>query len=345
MRTLRNPMSFTGVRFRPFFFILLLSVLIPISSYAQGTAKNKVLVVHSYHESQKGHVVAMTQGIIEALNECRPEIRFFHMDTKRKNNLEWKITAGKKASELMSQYNPDLVIAMDDNAQEYFVKHHAGKKKRPFFVFGGVNAEPEKYGFPAENVTGVIERPNIGESIDLLLKIAPEVKKIVLISDKSATTDPFHEYAATLDLPVEIIASLQPETVSEWKRVIEKYKDVADAFGVYVIRTIKDTRTNKMAGEIELMAYLNEQVKKPTVGFFDTAGQSGALCGISVSMMEQGYASAAIACEILQGKKPADFEIRPTSRGKIFLNLVTAEKLGLDIRYSIIKNANEVIKN
>lgn len=313
-------------------------------SYAETTGKKKVFVVHSYHESQKGHVVEMTKGIMEALKECQPEVKFFHMDTKRKNSLEWKIASGEKASGMMKKYNPDVVIAMDDNAQQFFVKKHAGKEKTPVFVFGGVNAEPAKYGFPAANVTGVIERPNIKESLAFLLKIKPDVKKVVLISDKSATTDLFHAYSKQFSLPVEVIARVQPETVSEWKSTILKYKDVADAFGVYVIRTIRDTKKNKMAGEKELMRYLIKETKKPVVGFFDSAARAGALCGISVSMMEQGYASGKLACEIINGKKPEEIVIEPTTRGRILLNLITAEELGIDIDYTMIKNADEVIR-
>lgn len=322
-------------------------LLIPIAgtlSYAEEIKKKKVFVVHSYHESQRGHVVEMTGGIMEALKECQPDVRFFHMDTKRKNSLEWKITSGKQASQIMASYNPDVVISMDDNAQEFFVKKHVGKKNMPCFVFGGVNAEPSKYGFPAPNVTGVIERPNIKESIDFLLKIKPDVKKIVLLSDKSPTTDFFHEYSKKSSYPVEIIAREQPETVKEWKRVVQKYKNVADAFGVYVIRTIRDTSTNKMADEKELINYLTEETKKPTVGFFDSAARAGALCGISVSMMEQGYASGKIACEIIKGKNPGDIAVKPTTRGRILLNLDTAEVLGIEIGYTMIKNAHEVIR-
>ena len=326
-------------------FFLLLFVVSPQLLFSGTVTNKKIFIVHSYHETQKGHVVEMTKGIIEALKVCQPDIRFFHMDTKRNNSIAWKTAAGEKASALMKDYAPDVVIAMDDNAQEYFVKNYIGNKDGPVFVFGGVNAKPAKYGFPAENITGILERPNIRESLALLLKIAPQVKNVVLLSDKSSTTDTFHDYAAQMDLPVNIIAQEQPKTVKEWENIIEKYRDVADAFGVYVIRTIKDTETGKMADEKSLIEYLNVRANKPTVGFFDSAARAGVLCGISVSMEEQGYAAGNIACDILHGKKATDITIQPTTRGRILLNLQTAEKLGVDINYSIIKNAQEVINS
>ena len=93
------------------------------------------------------------------------------------------------------------------------------------------------------------------------------------------------------------------------------------------------------------MAYLNERTQKPTVGFFDSSARAGALCGISVSMAEQGYAAGKMACDILNGKKTSEIAIQPTTRGRILLNLKTAEKLGVEINYNMIKNAHEVINS
>ncbi|MCP4692692.1 MAG: hypothetical protein GY859_31920 [Desulfobacterales bacterium] len=312
---------------------------------AEPDAMKRVLVVHSYHETQEGHVVEMTAGIEEALAESDVLIKYFHMDTKRKKDLEWKKKAGRMAARMMEEFKPVLVITMDDNAQQFFAKNYAGKKDAPIFVFGGVNADPAKYGFPAENVTGVLERPNVRESIELLQKIVPDVKKMVILSDKSPTTDSFCDYSKKLELPVEVLAYEQPRTFAEWKAAIGKYADRVDGFGIYVIRTIQRSREDKThVHESELMAYLNENYKTPSVGFFDSAARAGVLCGISVSMKEQGYAAAKIAAAILKGARPADFTVAPTSKGRILLNLKTAEKLGVQVRYRIIRNAVEVIK-
>lgn len=326
-------------------FLSFLIVHSPLAGAGQKKAKlKKVLVVHSYHKTQKGHVDEMSEGIEEALRGTRVKIKYFHMDTKRKNNIEWKKEAGDMAMQLVEEFKPHIVITMDDNAQQYFAKYYAGKKS-PIFVFGGVNAEPAKYGFPAKNVTGVIERPNIRESVELLQKIKPGIKKMVMLSDKSPTTDAFKEYAKKLNLPVKVVAYEQAVTFKDWKTMIRKYRNKVDAFGVYVIRTIQRSDSdNTHVDETELISYLVNNCKLPSVGFFDTSAKIGILCGISVSMKEQGYAAAKIAREIINGKKPKDFKVVPTTKGRIQLNLKTAEKLGIDIRYNIIRNATVVVK-
>lgn len=321
-------------------FILLFALLPNYCSAAQ-----RVLVVHSYHESQRGHVVEMTEGLLEALEGADMEISFFHMDTKRRNTEEWKRAAGQRAKELMEDFNPHLVITMDDNAQEYFGKDLAGQSGAPVVVFGGVNADPGKYGYPAQNVTGVLERTNILESIEFLQKIVPGVDRLLILTDNSPTADSFIVYAKSLALPANIIAYEQPETFDQFKEILKRYHDRVDAIGLYTIRTI--ARSSAQPGQIpeeELVEYINANHPLPTVAFFDTAAEAGALCGISVSMKEQGYAAGMLAKAILSGKAPQDCKIEPTGKGRIQLNLQTAERLGIQIKHLLIKRADVLVR-
>lgn len=305
----------------------------------------KVLVVHSYHEDQKEHVVEMTKGIEEALDGVACQLRFVHMDTKRNTSEAWKRAAGQQAKQVLADYRPQVVLTMDDNAQQYFARDYAGAPGPPWFVFSGVNAEPGLYGFPAVNVTGVLERPNVVESIELLLKIRPEVKNILILVDKSETTDFLIAYCKTLKLPVTVVGFEQPLTLEAWKAVLEQYRGKVDAVGLYVIRTIARSTTDPAkVPEQELVRMINEQYKLPTVGFYDSAAASGILCGVSVSMREQGRAAGQIARQLLEGKKPDDFKVKPTDRGLIQLNLLTAEHLGIQIPYGMIKRADVVIR-
>lgn len=320
-------------------------LILAASVQAYGAGAAKVLVVHSYHETQQNHVVPMSEGIEEALAGLDTDIRYYHMDTKRKNSEAWKIEAGKCAAAMVGSFAPDVVITMDDNAQKYFAAEYALHKESPAFVFGGVNADPAKYGFPSENVTGVLERPNILESFQLLQKIVPEVRRVVIISDRSPTTNPVAAYTKTLDLPVEVLAFEQVSTLAEWQEVLDRYDDEVDGVGLYVLRTVarSDIDPQKVP-ESELLEILNSEYKWPTVAFFDSAAEAGVLCAVSVSMREQGVAAGVLAKKILQGAQPAEFTPEPTRKGRIQLNLAIAEDLGIEIKYNVIKRADVVIR-
>ncbi len=307
----------------------------------------RILVVHSYHESQKNHVGMMQKGIDEVLHNSGFQIKHFYMDTKRDNSPEWMDISGKLALDIVLRWKPALVISLDDNAQKYFARFLTNKNIAPFVVFSGVNADPKKYGFPAKNVTGILERPNVQKSISLLQKIYPgKIKRMLFLSDKSATTDSFHAYVKTLDLPVEVVASKQPLTFDEWKQTINKYKDKIDAIGIYVCRTVKrGADPNEIVPEAELIDYINKTTNLPTVGFFDSAATAGVLCAVSVSMKEQGKQAAIIALDLLRGnRKIQDIKILSTKRGRIELNLKIAKEKGIIIPYKIIKRAKILVK-
>jgi hypothetical protein len=165
------------------------------------------------------------------------------------------------------------------------------------------------------------------------------------LAEKSETTDPLIAYCKTLSLPVTVVAYEQPLTLTEWKAVLDRYRTQVDAVGLYVIRTIARSATDpSKVPEQELVRTINEDYKLPTVGFYDSAATSGLLCGVSVSMREQGRAAGQIARELLAGKKPTDFAVKPTDHGRIQLNLRTAEHLGIQIPYGVIKRADVVVR-
>lgn len=129
--------------------------------YCDSIATKKVLLVHSYHPEYPW-VDAISRGASETLEEHGIAVEIFYMDTKRKTDDLWKARAGELAGRKTAEFAPDIIIAVDDNAQEYFGKHLVDGSLP--LVFCGVNSDPSKYGYPASNVTGIIERPHFKAS-------------------------------------------------------------------------------------------------------------------------------------------------------------------------------------
>jgi ABC-type uncharacterized transport system substrate-binding protein len=69
----------------------------------------------------------------------------------------------------------------------FVVPYLKNKVKTPV-VFCGVNSEPGTYGYPASNVTGILERDHISESIALIQLLDPSVKIIAYIMKDTPTT-------------------------------------------------------------------------------------------------------------------------------------------------------------
>lgn len=304
----------------------------------------RVLLVHSYwHDFTQ--VNDITQGVRAAFEGSNAELKVFYMDTKRRSNPEWLTESGRLAKDKVEEFKPHVVIAADDNAQEYFAKDYANLKGAPYFVFCGVNAEPEIYGYPAKNITGVLERDLVLQSIDLLLKLKPDVKKVAVLGDDGPTTGIVNAYIRSLDLPVEITQIHAVSCFSEWKALMATLQNKVDALILNSYRAVRLECGGVQSMEPgELMRWTVRNNSLPSVCFNAPSIDDGVLCGISGSFVEHGFAAARIARDILQGLTPEQIPVTVNQKGVIMLNLKTAATLGIEIPYSIIRVANKVIR-
>ena len=305
-------------------------------------ASGKVLLVHSYHAGYPW-VDSISRGVKKALAGTDIQLEYFYMDTKRRPDEEWKIKSGEMALEKTAVYQPDVVIAADDNAQEYFAKKLAGKDK-PQIVFCGVNSEASKYGYPASNVTGILERPFVVQTMNLLKSIAPAVRRVAVISDKGETTDGVFEYIRTIKTaPLEIVALEEAETFADWQKLIEKYQTDADAIIFNTYHTIKKDRERVSMDPKEIMTWTLAHNKIPTAGFLEFNIDEGILCGVAESGEEHGRQAGEIAVKIVGGKTAKDFPIKTTGKGLTMINLAAARDLGLMPAESVMSSADRIV--
>lgn len=322
--------------------------LICICLTAPAAATNgKVLVVQSYH-ADYDWCAGIDSAIAETLSAADIEFKTFYMDTKRKSTNDWKVESGRLADQELKAYQADVVITVDDNAQGFFAKAHAGDPNVSV-VFCGVNADMEKYDFPAANVTGMLERTYPGQTLDLLKQIDPSIEKVAYIADDSGTaslvTPRIQAKAKAGELPVEIVAFERLSQFNEWQAAIEKY-NADPAVGALVIplyHTVKDAAGQRVKPS-DVMGWAVDHFQKPIVGFWPFSADDGALCAVVVDPKEHGLAAAAMTQEILGGKKPGDVPVATNQDGFAIVNVKTAEKLGVNVSFDILQNANKVIE-
>jgi len=308
-------------------------------------AEQRVLLVHSYDESYEW-VQEITQGVQEGLAEAGVRLEVFYMDTKRNPQPAWCEEAGKQASELVTSFDPDVVIAADDNAQECFAKQYVGKA-RPQIVFCGVNGDPSAYGYPATNVTGVRERTYLGESVALLRKIRPDVTKIVLITDASVTSDlmvhDMREEAAS----AEILAFDQTNSFEEWRSLVTGYEQRGDAIVIGLYHTIFEGSGDQRqhVDPQQVLDWTLSATSRPTAAVFEFGVSGGALCGVVVDGVDHGREAARLARTILGGTKAGDLPIISTEGQRTVVNAATASRLGIEIPAAVLEQADEVYGN
>ncbi|MDJ0622137.1 MAG: ABC transporter substrate binding protein [Desulfocapsaceae bacterium] len=311
--------------------------------------RKRVLILSSYHAEYVWDE-DVKKGILRGLAEERftPEkniiIEYFYMDTKRKTGEQWKREIAQQAMEKINSWQPDVVIATDDNAQKYVVAEM--KDSGVNFVFLGVNADPMAYNYinspedPGGTITGSIERARFEQSMRLLKQLQPDIKKVAIISDDSPTGKSVVEriLQAANNMEIEVVSSRRISRFSDWKNYVRSVQDYADALLVVLYFTLKDEQGNSVSGD-EVLNWTINNSKLPDVGFWSWAVGGGLLCSEAISGYQQGFYAATVASYVLMGQKPGDFPVDKPQRGEICINMARAEMLGLDVPADIKRTA------
>lgn len=337
--------------------LALLTVLAWSAAFPQAaparTALTRVCVVQSYHPEYVW-CQNINEGIRAALRGAGAVIDVFYLDAKRSPSPDSLRAAARGIAARIAALAPQVVITVDDAAQLYLaVPYLTGKGRAgngPQVVFCGVNAPLGNYGYPAPDVTGVRERWHFREGFDLLRKIAPRIRNVAVLLDDSESAgfvlaDMRDDLARNgpFALPLSDVAMLH--TFQDWKRAVLSAQDHADAIALGLYHSLVDAATGKVVPAETVRDWNLSVLRKPTLGFSDATRDHGHLCGILESAHEQGLLAGRMARHlVLRGGPAGDLPVAVNQQGLVFVNLKTAERLGLAIPYEIIKAAELVIQ-
>ncbi len=305
----------------------------------------RILHVMSYHATWSWNRDQFN-AFQESLGDLNVEYRVYEMDTKRRSDPSWKEEAGAQARALIDSWQPDLVYANDDNAQEYVVRPYA-RNDVPF-VFSGVNADPSRYGFDRRsNVTGILEQEHILQTLHLIREIAPNVRRIAVLMDDDPTWIGVSARlrAAVADLPdLEVVSWDTLRTFEEYRQKVEAYQETVDALAVLGVFALKDEQGNNTPFE-EVLRWTAANSRLPDFSFWGSRVELGTLAAVAVSAQAQGRAAGELAREILvEGGSPDNIPMRPTLKGRPVISLARARQLGLDIESSTLLNSQVLTK-
>jgi len=315
------------------FIIITVFLLVAVLGCAKPA--KKVLLIFSYHPEYQW-VVEETRGVEDILKDKGIETGKFYLDTKRNTSDEWKQEMADAAVEKIEEFKPDLVIVFDDNACELVAKRYIGKSLP--FVFCGMNGEPEDYGFPTQNITGVIERENLEAPISFLKQLVPDVEKVAIITDHSPTSQGFITNVEKTTLPTGISEFFATDDFDAWKAKVKELQSTVDAIGIYMCHTIKEGGQEQSLAPEDVMEWTLDNSNLPGFSYFDFTVRDGVLCGVAASGYEQGKAAAEIAIRILNGEKPAGIPIQcPQDEGTKLINETRAIELNIVIPQDLLE--------
>jgi ABC-type uncharacterized transport system substrate-binding protein len=295
-------------------------------------AAKRVLYVDSYNQG-----FPWSDGITAAIEDVMKDqdvtLRIIRMDTKRNPGDAFKKAAALKVKEMIETFRPHVVIASDDNASKFVIMPYFKNARLPF-VFCGVNYSAAAYGFPYDNVTGMVELP---PAIKLIysLKHFTRITKVGYLAADTLTERKDGEYTKR-DVREDFVERYVG-TFSQWKREFNRLQDEVD------VMIIGNNGGIKGWDDDEARRFAEQNTRIVTGCLLDWLAPM-AFLGATRSADEQGRYAAHTALKILKGTSPRDIPIRGNVQANIIINMRIAKKLNKKIPNSFLKIASKVIE-
>ncbi len=293
-------------------YILLFSILFFNFLFANNTSK-EVLLIHSYH---KGYIWSddISKSIENQFkNHNNIELSTIYMDTKMIDDSIYLNNLAKLYKQQFEGRKFDLIIVSDNNAFDFVIKYHEYLFKDLPVLFCGIN-NFDKALLDENNMkrymTGVVEQVDLEKNFELISKLHPNLKNLLIINDTSTTG-----YAVKRDLNpiidkynkkfnIQYVDNLEINNLKEKVSTLDKKNSV-----ILFVLLFKDT-TGKYFTYKQSFKEIKEVSDVPIYGLWDFYLNYGIVGGLLTSATAQGEAVSKMALEILEkDKKPTQIQI------------------------------------
>jgi hypothetical protein len=200
-------------------------------------------------------------------------------------------------------------------------------------VFSAIT-DPESAGILKNNVTGVSDRVDIKQQLQLLLKLDSKIKKVGVIynsSEQNSKVQVDDLKAAAKELGVEVVEKSVIQA-SEIPQAADALTRESDA--IYL------PTDNLVASVVNLLTDKATAAKKIVFGAESAHVKGGALITQGIDYYEMGKQAGKIAIDILKnGKKPSEIKYQRMSLNDIVVNGKTMAALGITLSEDIKSKA------
>ncbi|MCG3672209.1 ABC transporter substrate binding protein [Aliarcobacter butzleri] len=312
-------------------YFLLFSILFFNILYA--SQNKEVLLIHSYH---KGY--AWTDDISKAIDKNFSEhkdieLTTVYMDTKRIDDSSYLENLSKLYKQQFSNRKFDLVILSDNNAFDFVSKYYDYLFKDAPVLFCGINNYNKAIlnKLPLKEVSGVAEEVDIEKNFELISKLHPNLKNLLIINDKSITglavkkdLNPIIEkYSKKFN--IEYTDNLEISDLKDKVSELEK----GDSAILFVL-LFKDT-TGKYFTYKQSFEEVRKVSQVPIYGLWDFYLNSGMVGGLLTSAIAQGDTVSKMALDVLNGRDIKDIPVVEKSPNLYIFNYDELKRFNLNV--------------
>ncbi|QGY39497.1 ATPase [Pseudodesulfovibrio cashew] len=314
-------------------FFLVVSLLLSLCAVA-GTAhcqpEKRVLLLNSYNQDL-AWTASITRGAMEALAEREGEVKVFveYMDTKNHYSPQYLALLEEQYRFKYRNVRFDAIIASDDNAANFVLRHHHDLFLDAPMVFCGVNDFdlPKRPDFT--NATGVLEFTDIASTIRAALSLQPGLKRLYVVCDDttSGKIGRGHVERTLPDFRDRLdVTWLDDKSLAELRGDLAKLPPDS---AVLLVMYNRD-RLGNWFTYAEVARVLSQASTAPIYGMWDFFLDKGILGGMITSGAKQGELAARKALRILDGTRAADIPVVLEKANGYVFDYAVLQRFGLD---------------
>jgi putative ABC transport system substrate-binding protein len=322
-------------------------------AFLGGAAAALPIVARAQQPGQVARI-GVLMGIGESDPEAAPRVEALRNGLQelgwregRNIRLDYRWTAGDLdrtrlfAKEIV-ELKPDVIVVHSTPAVSAL--HQLTSATPMVFV---LIADPIGSGFvaslarPGGNMTGFmnVDAPMAGKWLELIMEIAPKVKRVALIFNPR--TSPYQSYLHAFDLSAPKFGVRAIETpvldAAELERAITALGQAPDS-ALFVVPDVF------VQVHRALIIRLAAQHRLPAIYPYRFFPTSGGLMSYGIDTVIVFRQAASYVDRILKGTAPADLPVQAPAIFKLVVNLKAAEAIGLTIPESFLLRADEVIE-
>lgn len=326
-----------------------LKIIFPVEfleiSNLVSTSKTRIAFINSYHRGYKWSD-EIEQGFLKGLNISQRnheyilstktfDLRFWYLDSKRNPDTVFIKTRVNQVQTELKKWNPDILIASDDNASKWLIAPYYKRSNVPV-LFCGLNWDASVYGFPTQNITGIIEVAPAKEMVAFLKKYAKGDRLGYLAADLLSERKELNYLKNKLNISFSNGAIVN--NVTDWKKEFLELQKSCDMLFIF-------TPTGITGWNIDTMKHFTLVNSLIPSGSTSPNAKEYSMITFARIPQEQGIWVGKKALAILEGTDISSIRMTENKEKCYYVNSKLLKKLNIKLPASIIDSAFIVGRN
>jgi putative ABC transport system substrate-binding protein len=236
----------------------------------------------------------------------------------------------KEICRQIDEKKPDIVFALGAKAAKF-----AKEKIKDIPVVFGMVFDPDEFVGP--NITGGSLKIPARRKLEEIKRILPGAKKLGMLY----SPDSIALYKEVSKECVRTGFQLVARKVDSQKELPDAVKDISWQIDCFLM--IPDPAIY-FPKSVEHLLREGLEAKCPVIGLSLSYTKAGALASFDCDYNDLGRQAGELALRILDGVKTSRIPVFTPRKIDVSLNLITAERIGIEIPHDIIEQASKVFK-